>query len=57
VAPKRSDRGRFRRFFHAMLREGIYLAPSPFEAVFVSLPDGEEELAAFAAAARSALTG
>ena len=27
---------RFRKFFHAMLEEGIYLAPSAFEAGFVS---------------------
>jgi len=32
-----SDRVRFGRFFHAMLEEGIYLAPSQFEAGFVSL--------------------
>ena len=30
------DRNRFQRFFHGMLNEGIYLAPSPFEAGFVS---------------------
>jgi glutamate-1-semialdehyde 2,1-aminomutase len=32
-----SDRGRFGRFFHAMLEEGVYLAPSQFEAGFVSV--------------------
>ena len=32
----KSDRGRFARFFHAMLAEGIYLAPSQFEAGFIS---------------------
>jgi glutamate-1-semialdehyde 2,1-aminomutase len=31
------DRERFVRLFHAMLRQGIYLPPSPFEAMFVSL--------------------
>ncbi|HET7587721.1 MAG TPA: glutamate-1-semialdehyde 2,1-aminomutase [Gammaproteobacteria bacterium] len=31
-----ADRERFARFFHAMLNEGIYLAPSAFEAGFVS---------------------
>ena len=31
-----SDKQRFNRFFHAMLNRGIYLAPSPFEAGFVS---------------------
>ena len=30
------DKTRFNRFFHAMLDEGIYLAPSAFEAGFVS---------------------
>ncbi|SMC21120.1 glutamate-1-semialdehyde 2,1-aminomutase [Andreprevotia lacus DSM 23236] len=31
-----SDRAAFNRFFHAMLEEGVYLAPSAFEAGFVS---------------------
>jgi glutamate-1-semialdehyde 2,1-aminomutase len=31
-----SDEARFRRFFHGMLKQGIYLAPSMFEAGFVS---------------------
>jgi glutamate-1-semialdehyde 2,1-aminomutase len=52
---ERSDRARFRAFFHAMLGEGIYLAPSPFEAGFVSLAHGDAELAAFGRAVRSAL--
>jgi glutamate-1-semialdehyde 2,1-aminomutase len=30
------DREAFNRFFHAMLSEGVYLAPSAFEAGFVS---------------------
>jgi glutamate-1-semialdehyde 2,1-aminomutase len=34
---KKSDAARFGKFFHAMLDEGIYLAPSQFEAAFVSL--------------------
>jgi len=33
---KACDAGRFRRFFHAMLDAGVYLAPSPFEAGFIS---------------------
>ncbi|MEJ7708336.1 MAG: glutamate-1-semialdehyde 2,1-aminomutase [Pyrinomonadaceae bacterium] len=33
----RSDRQRFGRFFHAMLDEGVYLAPSQFEAGFISI--------------------
>ncbi len=32
-----SDGDRFRRFFAAMLEGGVYLAPSPYEAGFVSL--------------------
>ncbi len=31
-----ADRARFSRFFHAMLKRGVYLAPSAFEAGFVS---------------------
>jgi len=52
-----SDRERFRRFFHAMLDEGVYLAPSPFEAGFVSTAHGEAEMEHFAAATRSAMRG
>ena len=32
----KSDRARFAKFFHGMLREGIYFAPSQFEAGFIS---------------------
>lgn len=31
-----ADADRYRRFFHGMLAEGVYFAPSPFEAAFVS---------------------
>jgi len=31
------DRARFARFFHGMLKRGVYFPPSPFEAAFVSL--------------------
>jgi glutamate-1-semialdehyde 2,1-aminomutase len=34
---KQSDEARFRRFFHLMLARGVYFAPSPFEAGFVSV--------------------
>lgn len=33
---QRTDRALFQRFYHGMLQEGIYFAPSPFECVFVS---------------------
>jgi glutamate-1-semialdehyde 2,1-aminomutase len=48
------DVERFRRFFHAMLAEGVYLAPSAFEAGFVSAAHGEAEIDATLAAARRA---
>ena len=32
----RCDRERFKRFFKAILAKGIYIAPSPFEAIFIS---------------------
>jgi len=41
---KRSDVDLFRRFFHAALDRGIYLAPSPFEAGFVSASHGDREV-------------
>ena len=40
-----SDAARFRRYFHGMLQAGIYLAPSPFEAGFVSAAHGDAEIA------------
>ncbi|MDD5323328.1 MAG: glutamate-1-semialdehyde 2,1-aminomutase [Methylococcales bacterium] len=39
------DQNLFKRFFHAMLDEGLYLAPSAFEAGFVSAAHSEEDLA------------
>ena len=48
------DTGRFKRFFHAMLKEGVYLAPSAFEAGFVSAAHGPAEIDATLAAARRA---
>jgi glutamate-1-semialdehyde 2,1-aminomutase len=48
------DVERFRRFFHAMLDAGIYLAPSAYEAGFVSAAHGEREIDATVAAARTA---
>ena len=50
------DRDRFNAFFHAMLAAGIYLAPSAYEAGFVSSAHGAAEIEATLAAARRALT-
>jgi glutamate-1-semialdehyde 2,1-aminomutase len=38
------DVGQFNRFFHAMLSEGVYFAPSAFEAGFVSSAHGDAEI-------------
>ncbi len=48
----RCDSARFNRFFHAMLDEGVYLAPSAFEAGFLSTAHGAAELEHTFAAAR-----
>jgi len=48
------DKEAFNRFFHAMLRRGVYLAPSAFEAGFVSAAHGPAEIEATLAAARAA---
>ncbi|QDH69138.1 glutamate-1-semialdehyde 2,1-aminomutase [Marilutibacter alkalisoli] len=51
---KASDAGKFGRFFHAMLERGVYLAPSAFEAGFMSSAHGDAEIAHTILAARSA---
>jgi glutamate-1-semialdehyde 2,1-aminomutase len=48
------DKARFNRFFHAMLDAGVYLAPSAFEAGFVSAAHAEADIAATLAIAQSA---
>ncbi|HKJ25021.1 MAG TPA: glutamate-1-semialdehyde 2,1-aminomutase [Myxococcota bacterium] len=52
---KKAHEGRFRKFFSAMLEAGIYLAPSPFEAGFVSTAHRPADLARTLAAAEGAL--
>lgn len=47
----------FQHFFHAMLQQGIYLAPSAFEAGFVSAAHTSADLEATATAAQQALQG
>ena len=51
---KTCDTQKFGKFFRAMLEQGVYLAPSQFEAGFMSLAHGEEEIDATIAAARQA---
>jgi glutamate-1-semialdehyde 2,1-aminomutase len=48
---RKCDRSQFARYFHGMLRRGVYLPPAQFEAAFVSLAhssaDIEKVIAAF----------
>ena len=50
-----SDRDGFAGFFHRMVDEGIYLPPSPFEAMFVSTAHSEADIDATIEAAERAL--
>jgi glutamate-1-semialdehyde 2,1-aminomutase len=50
-----ADIDRFRQFFHGMLEQGIYLAPSAFEAGFVSAAHGDDEISRTLDAARAVL--
>jgi glutamate-1-semialdehyde 2,1-aminomutase len=50
-----SDKGRFNRFFHAMLERGVYLAPALYEAGFVSAAHSTDDIARTVQAARQAL--
>ena len=52
---KEADGALFSAFFHAMLEEGVYLAPSPFEAGFVSLAHRPRDVERTLAAASVAL--
>ncbi len=52
---KRSNTAAFRRFFHKALEGGIYFAPSPFEAGFLSLAHTPDDLAVTLEAVRPAL--
>jgi len=51
------DKEAFNRFFHAMLAEGIYLAPSAYEAGFVSGAHGPAEIERTVGAARKVFEG
>ncbi len=52
---KRSDTARYAEFFREMLSRGVFLAPSQFEAMFVSTAHSEEDIARTIAAARESL--
>ncbi|MGN2253785.1 glutamate-1-semialdehyde 2,1-aminomutase [Frateuria sp. GZRe12] len=50
-----ADTALFNRFFHGMLKRGVYLAPSAFEAGFLSSAHSEQDIADTLEAARGAL--
>jgi glutamate-1-semialdehyde 2,1-aminomutase len=50
-----SNTKRFAAFFHGMLKRGVYIPPSQFEAWFVSAAHGEAEIAKTLEAARGAM--
>jgi glutamate-1-semialdehyde 2,1-aminomutase len=52
---RKSDRGLFAKYFSAMLDRGVYLAPSPFEANFLSSAHSERDVAWTVAAADASL--
>ncbi|MCX7872519.1 MAG: glutamate-1-semialdehyde 2,1-aminomutase [Verrucomicrobiae bacterium] len=51
----KSDRQRFAKFFHAMLDAGVFMAPSQFEAGFISAAHSEEDIQKTISAAEKAL--
>jgi glutamate-1-semialdehyde 2,1-aminomutase len=54
ASASKSDRERFGKFFHAMLAEGVYLAPSQFEAGFIGTAHSDELIDRTVEAARKA---
>ncbi len=53
----KSDRARFAKFFHGMLAEGVYLAPSQFEAGFISTAHSKTDVEKTVSAAAKVLRG
>jgi glutamate-1-semialdehyde 2,1-aminomutase len=51
----KADHERYSRFFHGMLEEGVYLAPSGYEAAFLTAGHGPDEIEQTLAAARRVL--
>lgn len=50
-----SDKRAYARFFHAMLQQGVYLAPSQFESAFISLAHSDVDIEATVQAAKAVL--
>ena len=54
---KQADTARFGRFFRGMRERGVFLPPSQFEAMFVSLAHGDDDVDQIVTAARATLAG
>jgi glutamate-1-semialdehyde 2,1-aminomutase len=54
ASARQADTARYARYFHAMLERGVFLAPSQFEAAFVSLAHSEHDIDEAARAAADA---
>ncbi|HED40863.1 MAG TPA: aspartate aminotransferase family protein, partial [Chromatiales bacterium] len=50
------DIERFKKFFHAMLEDGVYLAPSAYEAGFVSAAHGHRDIKSTLVSAENVLS-
>ena len=57
VEAMKSDRDCFKKYFHGMLNEGIYLAPSQFEAGFISTAHTSADIERTVRAAAKVLRG
>ncbi len=55
ASAKRSDTKRYAKYFHGLLERGVYIAPSQYEAGFVSLAHTKRDLDRTVAAAKAAL--
>jgi len=55
TAKQHANTEQYAKFFHAMLREGVYLAPSQFEAGFLSAAHGDDEINTTLSAADAAI--
>jgi glutamate-1-semialdehyde 2,1-aminomutase len=53
----KADRERFKKFFHGMLDAGVYLAPSQFEAGFISTAHSEADIAKTISTAAAVIKG
>ena len=51
-----SNMGHFQSYFHTMLQNGVYIAPSAFEAGFISAAHGDEEITTTLDAAEQAFS-